>query len=134
MIKLLTAYASTAVAFVILDAGWLGLVGPKLYRPIREALLSGQVRLAPAIIFYVVYIAGLTWLVVRPALSAERWQDALLGGAIFGLVAYGTYALTNHAVMKVWTPAITVGDMAWGAVASSAATLIGYLVARAVTK
>ena len=134
MPKLIAAYFATAAGFVILDAGWLTLVGPRLYQPIRDGILSGQVRLVPAVIFYVVYIAGLTWLVVRPALASGRWQDALVGGAIFGLAAYGTYALTNHAVMRVWTPAITVADMAWGAVASSAAALIGYLVARAVTK
>lgn len=134
MTRWIAAYFATAAAFVVLDAGWLTFVGPKLYRPIRDELLSGQVRLAPAVLFYIIYIAGLVWLTVRPALESGRWQEAAISGAIFGLVAYGTYALTDHAVMKVWTSAMTVGDMAWGATASSAAALIGYLVARAVTK
>ena len=130
MLKYLAAYAGTALAFIALDGLWLAFVGPKLYRPIQDVLLTGSVRPAPAMIFYMLYIAGLVFLAVRPALASGRISDALINGAVFGLVAYGTYALTNHAVMRGWQPVMTLSDMAWGAIASGLGCAAGYFVAR----
>jgi uncharacterized membrane protein len=134
MLKYLGAYIGTAVVFVALDAGWLMLAGPKLYRPVEGVLLTGQVRIIPAIAFYVLFIAGLVFLAVRPALASGRASDAMVSGAVFGLVAYATYALTNHAIMRGWTPLMTGADMAWGTVLGALGSAGGFFVARYLSK
>jgi len=120
------AYLATGLAFGLLDAGFLGLVGPKLYRPELNILLGDSVRLAPAILFYLLYIAGLTWFCVLPS---STWTRALLAGAMLGLVAYGTYDFTCQAVMRTWSWRITLVDLAWGAFASATAATVGALAA-----
>ncbi len=132
MMKLgLIGYLCTGAAFAVLDAGWLSLVGPHLYRPALDPLLADQVRIAPAIVFYALYIAGLTWFCVLPTL-AEGWTGALIAGVLLGLVAYGAYDLTCHATMKVWSLNVTLADMAWGAFASGVASAIGSLGVRLI--
>ena len=134
MLKYIGAYVGTAVVFVALDAGWLMLAGPKLYRPVEGVLLTGQVRIIPAIAFYVLFIAGLVFLAVRPALASGRASDAMVSGAVFGLVAYATYALTNHAIMRGWTPLMTGADMAWGTVLGALGSAGGFFLARYLSK
>jgi uncharacterized membrane protein len=127
MIKWVYAYGAAAVTFVALDGAWLALVGPKLYKPVIGEILTDQVRLWPAVIFYVLYIAGVVVLAIR---SAGGWREAALLGAALGLVAYGTYALTDQAILKVWATKLTVLDMAWGAFATAAAATAGYWASR----
>ena len=132
MPRYLAGYGGAAVAFVVLDACWLTLMGPKLYRPVIGDLLADQVRVLPAMCFYALYVAGLVALAVRPALKSGAWTEALVLGAILGLVAYGTYDLTNGAILKTWSWTITLADMAWGAVASGAGAVVGFWVATKV--
>lgn len=135
MPKLAIAYVCAGLAFVLLDGGFLALVGPKLYRPALGALLGGGVRLAPAALFYLLYVAGLVFFCVRPAFTTG-WREALVQsailGAVLGLVAYGTYDLTCQAVMRVWSWKVTLIDMSWGAFASASASAVGLLAARAL--
>lgn len=110
------AYVVTAVVFLVLDITWLTLMGQRLYREEIGQLLAKDVRLLPALAFYVLYISGALYFAVRPALASGRAMDALLPAAILGLVAYGTYDLTNQATMVVWSTKITFFDLLWGAV------------------
>jgi len=91
-------------------------------------------RLAPAAVFYVLYIFGLVWFAILPGLEAGRWSKALINGVLFGLVAYATYDLTNQATLKVWSMRITLIDLGWGAFASAAACMAGYFVTSALIK
>jgi uncharacterized membrane protein len=125
------AYIFTGLAFVMLDAVFLTVVGPGLYLPDISALLADKVKLAPAVLFYGLYVAGVVYFCTWPGLTAG-WKRTLLSGVILGLVAYGTYDLTCQAVMKVWTWKITLVDMAWGAFASTAASLVGLAITSAV--
>ena len=134
MLQILAAYVGAAVVFVLMDGGWLALVAPKLYRPIIGELMSGTVRPAPAAAFYLLYVAGLVFLAVRPAWRTGEWTTALISGLVLGLVAYGAYDLTNHATLKVWSIKITLADMAWGSLASGAAATAGFLVSRLVAR
>jgi uncharacterized membrane protein len=126
--RALVSYLATGLAFLLLDACFLTLVGPGLYRPALNAILGDGVRIVPAILFYAVYVAGLTRFCVAPAWGA-RWTKALWAGLFLGLVAYGTYDLTCQAVMRVWSWRITLVDLAWGACASAAAATLGALAA-----
>ena len=118
--RIAIAYVATAVMFLILDAGWLSLVGPRLYKPELGSLLADKVRFAPAVVFYLLYVAGLVAFVVQPSLAAG-WTRALIWGAAFGVVAYATYDLTCAATMRQWSMKVTVADIVWGGIASGIA-------------
>jgi uncharacterized membrane protein len=131
VIRYATAYGAAAALFLALDFLWIGLVGAKAYKAaIGEIMLQGQIRIAPAIAFYVLYLAAIVVLAIRPALQSGSWVEAAVLGAILGLAAYGTYALTDQSILRVWATQLTLLDMAWGAVVSAAAASAGYFAAR----
>ncbi|KQX20274.1 MULTISPECIES: DUF2177 family protein [unclassified Sphingomonas] len=134
MTRIIIAYFATLVVFAIIDAIWLTQVGPLLYRPIIGSILAPEPRMAPAVIFYALYIAGLITFAVHPALLTGQWQTALIKGALFGFFAYATYDLTNQATLTVWSTRITVADMAWGAFVSGVGSAGGFLLTRLVTR
>jgi uncharacterized membrane protein len=121
--RYLIGYGATAVAFVVLDACWLTFMGPKFYKPVLGDMMTGQVRILPAILFYVMYVAGIQFLAVRTATSLGQ---AALAGAVLGVVAYATYDLTSHAILRNWSWTITLTDVAWGMVASAAGAAAGF--------
>jgi uncharacterized membrane protein len=132
MAKYVLCYVLVALVFGALDFLWLSLAGPHLYRPALGPLLSDKVRVAPAALFYLLYVGGLIGFVAAPALKDGDWGMALVRGAAFGLVAYAAYDLTNQATMRVWSTQVTVADLAWGAFASAVASGAGvYATARA---
>lgn len=100
-----------------------------LYRPILKDILLSNFKLAPAVFFYLIYAAGIVVFAVSPALRSGNWLDAALMGGMFGLVAYATYDLTNHATLKSWDVKITLIDIAWGTIATSAVATAGYFSA-----
>ena len=129
---LLTAYGAAALAFLAIDAVWLSTMANLLYRPLLGDLLAPGFRLAPAIFFYAIYIAGIVFFAVRPALATGRLATAALNGAALGFVAYGTYDLTNQATLRDWPVIITVADMVWGTVLTASASIAGFAAARRV--
>ncbi len=132
MLKLAIAYISTGFVFLVLDGAFLTLAGMKLYKPEIGELISDQVRLPPAAAFYFLYVAGMIYFCVAPNLSGS-WVKAAVSGAILGLVAYGTYDLTCHAVMRVWTTKVTVIDMLWGTFASATACALGVVITKLIS-
>ncbi|MDB5685992.1 MAG: rane-like protein [Rhizorhabdus sp.] len=134
MTRYLAAYAATLVVFAAIDAIWLTQVGPSLYRPIIGEILAPQPRMTPAVIFYLLFIAGIVYFAVAPALASGVWTDALVKGALFGLFAYATYDLTNQATLSVWSTKITLFDMAWGTFLSGVSATGGYLITSAIFK
>ncbi len=124
----ISAYFFTLIAFLVIDFIWLSTMASRLYRPAIGDLLAENFRLAPAIIFYLIYAAGLTFLAVRPALISGQWTTALAYGAAVGFMAYATYDLTNQATLKSWSTTLTIADLLWGTFVSAAAAIIGYLV------
>lgn len=128
------AYVSAAVAFGALDFLWLSSAAPRLYRPAIGELMADEVRWVPAVLFYALYLLGVTVLVILPALRAERIVRVAWTGALFGLVAYATYDLTNQATLRVWPTYLTVIDLAWGAFATATASVISVLATRAILR
>ena len=121
----IAAYIAALLAFGILDAGWLTLMGPRLYKPEIGSLLAAKVQVAPAILFYLIYIGGVIALASAPAAKAGGVSKAAIAGAIFGFVAYATYDLTNLATLKGWPLGLSLIDMAWGTVVSTASAAGG---------
>lgn len=122
---------ATGLIFLIADAVMLSTVMKPLFdRHLGDTLLGG-IRVGPAVLFYLVYMAGVIWFAGWPALRDGTPGTALLNGAILGFVAYGTYELTSWAVMRDWSPAMVAADMAWGTVLTAGAAWGGVLAARA---
>ncbi len=123
--SLMIFFATTSIAFLVADALMLGLViGPIFRTHLGQGMLEG-LRIGPAIGFYFLYMAGLTYFAGVPALRDGVAMSALMNGAALGLVAYGTYELTSWTVMRDWHPQMVVLDMVWGAVLSGVCAYIG---------
>lgn len=130
MTATLKTAAAVGGAMLALDAVWLSTMAGPLYRThLPGVMLENGFRLGPAIAFYLLYIAGVVYFAVLPGLREGSIRRAAINGALLGLVAYGTYDLTNHATMKVWSPLVTGADMVWGtlltAIAASAGAYVG---------
>jgi uncharacterized membrane protein len=125
------AYVVALVTMVVLDGVWLGLIARSLYRDALGPLMADPVDLWAAGAFYLLYPVGLVVFVVRPAADQGGWAVAARG-ALFGLIAYATYDLTNLATLRGFPAAIAVIDMLWGAVISAAASAVSRRVARTI--
>lgn len=132
LVSMLVAYAGTALVFFGLDLLWLTVLGIGFYRSEIGALLLDRPNIVPAAVFYLFYVAGIVGFAVLPALNAQSWLWALLAGVALGLLAYGTYDMTNLSTLKGWTLSISLTDMAWGAFLSGLSALAGYWLARLV--
>jgi len=108
---------------------WLGLVAKDFYRAQIGTLMKSDVNWTAAIILYLIFIAGLVVFVVSPAVEKGSWTHALLFGAIFGLVCYATYDLTNLAVAKDWPLLVTIVDLIWGAALAASVSTVTYFIA-----
>ena len=87
---------------LLVDLLWIGVVANRFYRSELGELFAPQVNWTAALIFYVVYIAGLVFFVLSPAIAKQSLLYAVLAGAFFGLIAYATYDLTNLATVRNW--------------------------------
>lgn len=109
-------YLIAFVLFFLLDMTWLGWLARGFYQRQLGPWMAPQVNWTAAILFYLLFLAGLLYFAVWPALQQGSALRALLNGFFFGLVTYATYELTNLATHRDWPPAIVVVDMAWGTV------------------
>lgn len=132
MIQYLVAYLATAVVFLGIDFVWLSQMDTRLYRDTLGDIMLPGFNVAPALLFYVLFIVGVVFFCVAPAFASGRWATATVNGALFGFFSYATYDLTNQATLRNWTSTISIADMAWGAVLTAVAATAGYLVTTAM--
>ena len=123
-------YFLTFFVFFLVDIVWLGVLSKNIYSKYLGHLMAPTVNWVAALIFYLLFIGGLVFFVVHPALLKESQQYAILAGGFFGLIAYATYDLTNLATLKDWPIMITVIDLAWGTFLNAATAGITYVVAQ----
>ena len=128
--QLVTAYLATLVVFAIVDTLWLGVVARPFYRAELGDLLAPTVKLWAAVLFYLVYAAGIVVFAVLPAIRAESLVTALVMGALFGFFAYATYDLTNLATLRDWPLRMSIVDMAWGTFITGMTATAGAYAAR----
>lgn len=124
----LFAYVASTVVFLGLDYIWLSRVARDFYASSLGSMMRETPDFMAAGIFYLFYIAGIVFFAVMPA---ESWKGALLRGALLGLLAYGTYDMTNLATLKGWPWRMAAVDMVWGTVLTALAALGGYLASKA---
>lgn len=127
--KLAGLYAVCAAVFFALDFAWLSFATERVYRPMLGSLLAEQPKLVVAALFYLVYVVGIIALAVLPALSDGGVTGALWRGALFGLLAYATYDLTNLSTIRDWPWQISAIDMVWGTALNSAVAVVGFYAA-----
>ena len=133
MPPLLAAYAAAAVAFCLADFLWLGFVAKGFIASQVGALVLDRPNWTAAAIFYALYLAGVVFFAVRPALAEGGLGSAVLHGALFGFFCYATYDLTNLATLKGWTLPMALVDIGWGTVVTAIAAAAGFLGARAAS-
>lgn len=122
-------YLIALPVFFAIDMVWLGLVAKNFYAKQIGFLMKSDVNWYAAIIFYLVFIAGLVVFVISPALEKGSWIHAVLLGALFGFITYATYDLTNLATVKDWPLLVTFVDLAWGAALAASVSTIAYFIA-----
>jgi uncharacterized membrane protein len=125
-----TLYLVTLAVFFVIDMIWLGFVAKDFYRKHLGSMLSSKVNWAAALLFYLVFVAGLLVFVMRPALAQGEPLKALLLGGLFGLISYATYDLSNLATLKDWPVIVTIVDLAWGTALGGLVSLSGALLGR----
>jgi len=128
--KIIISYLLTTVVFFAIDMVWLGFIAKNLYRKYLGSLLSDTVNWSAAIIFYLIFIVGIFIFVISPAVEKQSMVRAALLGAVFGLIAYATYDLTNYATLKGFPLNIVFIDLAWGAVLTAVVSLAGFYIVK----
>lgn len=126
MFKIFLLFVSTLTLFLAIDAVWISVFGTKWYAQYLSHLTSGKVAIIPALLFYTIYIGGMIYFVIYPALHGTApLSQVFLRGALLGFFAYSTYDLTNHVFMKNWSWFITITDVLWWAfITGTVSTLI----------
>ena len=126
MKRYLVLYLATLLVLIPLDFLFLG-VAAKGFFASQVGDMLGEIRPAPAILFYLLYVAGIL-IFVSGSLGAT-WQTTLLYGALFGLFCYATFELTSLSMLKHWTWAVAVVDVCWGSVVTAMSSTAGLLIA-----
>ena len=131
--KIISQIAVASITFIVLDALWLGLVAKQFYISNMGSFLNienGSIKAnwLPTVLVYIVLIMGVVMFAVPKANGALSL--ALLYGAILGLITYGTYDFTNHAVMKDWPAIVTIVDVLWGMTITSITTFMTVLMVK----
>jgi len=126
----LKLYLATLVAFFVIDMIWLGLVARTFYRKHLGFLLAPNPNWIAAIVFYLLFILGILVFVVVPGVEDDSLRTTLLHAALFGLITYATYDLTNLATVKDWPLLVTVVDLAWGIALSVIVSLVSFGVGK----
>ncbi len=125
---MLKIYLIALPVFLLIDALWLGVIAKDLYQKEIGFLMGESVNWIAAAVFYLLFILGLTVFVIEPAVEAGDWTTALGLGALFGLITYATYDLTNLATIDGWPVSVTIIDLAWGSFIGSSVSIITYLI------
>jgi uncharacterized membrane protein len=121
-------YLVTFISFLAIDAIWLGLVAPKFYKQHIGHLMAESPNLIAALVFYLIFIVGLVFFVLVPSLESKDIGMLVVRGALFGLITYATYDLTNLATLTDWPITVTIVDMIWGTVLSTSVSLLSYFL------
>ena len=128
----LKLYAIALPIFLAIDMVWLGLVAKNFYRDQIGFLMKSEVNWAAAVAFYLLFTMGLVLFVIAPAIEKGSLKHALFFGALFGLVTYATYDLSNLATLKDWPLWVTIVDLVWGTVLAASTSTATFLIARKI--
>jgi uncharacterized membrane protein len=124
--RYLILYLATLVVLIPVDFLFLGTVAKSFFAS-QVGDMLGEIRLAPAILFYLLYVVGVLIFVSGPA--GATWQSTLLYGALFGFFCYATFELTSLSLLKHWTWPVVILDVSWGSFVTALSSTAGLLIA-----
>lgn len=130
--KILISYVLTTIVFLVIDLVWLGFIAKNLYNEYLGQFLNPNVNWTAAIIFYLLFIIGISIFAIYPAVEKDSWVKAIVLGALFGFFTYATYDLTNYATLKNWPLNIVIIDIVWGSFLTATVSLAGFYITRYV--
>jgi len=130
MMKVLKLYLISLAAFFAIDMLWLGLAARSFYQHYLGFLMAPSLNWFAAIIFYLLFVAGILVFVVLPGLKANSFKTTLLRAALYGLITYATYDLTNLATLKDWPVLLSIVDILWGTVLSVLVSSISFVAGK----
>ena len=126
---------STLIAslfFLIIDVLWLSFSVKNFYKPLLGDLLTTKPVIWAAVSFYLIYVVGLAIVILQPAINQDSIKLAFFSGVVFGLVAYGTYNLTNMATIKNWSSYVVFVDMVWGGLLTGTSAALGIYISKKI--
>jgi len=126
----LKLYFTALATFFLIDMFWLGLIARTFYRKYLGYIMTANVNWLAAIIFYLLFIVGILVFVVIPGLETDSLRATLLRAALFGLITYATYDLTNLATLKDWPLTVTIVDLMWGVILSTAVSYVSFMAGK----
>jgi len=118
MVHYLKIYGVALSVFLVVDLIWIGIIARNFYQEQLGFILASSPNWTAAIIFYLMFVAGLLFFAVVPGLKETGLKDSLFRAAVFGILTYGTYDLTNLALIEGWPVLVTVVDIIWGMILS----------------
>ena len=127
-------YLSVTTIFLFIDIIWLSQSFSYIYQPNIGELLRENIIIFPAILFYIIYPLGATILVALPSLEKVLLKTIFINGFVLGVIAYGTYNLTNMATLEGWSAKVVIIDMIWGGFLTGVSVLLGTLFSKKVLK
>jgi len=127
------AYFATLIVFFGLDFLWLGVVARTFYASQLGNLMRDNINLVASGGFYLAYVAGIVFFAVAPALAEGSWGRAAVNGTLLGLLAYGTYDMTNIATLKDWPVTMSIVDMIWGGLLTGTSAMVGFFLTRTLS-
>lgn len=127
VLDFLLLFAVAFGVFIVVDLVWLVVIARKLYKKYLGYIMTDKVRWGAALIFYVIFIAGLVFFAIMPASNALM---AMLYGGLLGFLGYATYDLTNLATLKGWPIAVTIIDLIWGTSLGAVVSVLTFLIVR----
>ncbi len=130
--KSLRNFFITFTVFLAIDMLWLGVIADDFYRSQIGILMRSPINWFAALIFYIIYISGLLYFVIHPAIISKNWKKALFNGLFFGFITYCTYDLTNLATLNHWPILLTVVDIGWGSFLGGITAAGSYFVIRKI--
>lgn len=131
--KYLKLYLVSLAAFFAIDMLWLGLAARSFYQQQIGFLMAPRPNWIVAVIFYLLFVVGLLVFVVLPGLGANSLKTTLERAALYGLITYATYDLTNLATLEDWPALLSMVDMLWGTVLSVLVSSISFIVGKRLT-
>ena len=119
-----------SVVFLLIDIIWLNYSVKNFYKPNIGHLLLDKPVIWAAVLFYLIYVLGMAIVVINPSIEPYSLLKVTYTGFIFGLVAYGTYNLTNMATIKGWSPYVVFVDMIWGGILTGSSSAISIFLVK----
>ena len=123
-------YLTTLIVMVPIDFLFLGIVAKGFFGS-QVGDMLGEIRPAPAILFYLLYVVGI--LIFVSASATATWRSTLLYGVLFGFFCYATFELTSLSLLKHWTWPVVIVDVAWGSFVTALSSTLGLTIANWIT-